>query len=518
MSILSFGSSVGIAGLTDRIRFEGVSLDLDETVSLFPRIDLLNLGIARASARLGPTLTLEGEIGLPLEFIVDAGLVDLNYDLAGMGVVGVGSASPGLASLGARGTAVLAAEGLDLASSGVDINVAADLDIGLSFDAAFEADLDGTGREPDFERSLFSIPIASLPIDAERTIVSLRGSDLTQDFNFGFGTIDLSFDEANPVSGSASGFGAPPPVSAGGRISEPVLTANLEILTALGALVGIPREVLRDEIDFSFWRFFNVEIDYTLLAADVGIASQVRQDFDFDPDPVGVTIVTEFGEVLRGVLGDNFTFDVPEGEGTFDVEVIYDFTGTLTSDFDLLTSAFLSVVAGAVGFNVFGDFELDIPRTGQEPDIDFGFNFGRSFSLFDQTFQLFDLPSISLFESTQQVTFPSITETFTIAYERPFSPSAGDDNITLTASDVRFDAGAGNDRVIGNALNNILIGGVGQDTLIGLDGNDGIEGGDGSDSLVGNAGDDNLLGFSGNDTAEGATETTSSPAVRVTTR
>ena len=61
----------------------------------------------------------------------------------------------------------------------------------------------------------------------------------------------------------------------------------------------------------------------------------------------------------------------------------------------------------------------------------------------------------------------------------------------------RFDAGFGDDWLMGRG---------GADTLLGSDGNDKLEGGGGNDSLKGGAGADLLLGGSGQDTMTGGTE------------
>ncbi|MFS8182217.1 M10 family metallopeptidase C-terminal domain-containing protein [Pseudovibrio denitrificans] len=81
----------------------------------------------------------------------------------------------------------------------------------------------------------------------------------------------------------------------------------------------------------------------------------------------------------------------------------------------------------------------------------------------------------------------------------------------VTASGVKilrniegFEAGAGDDQLIGSEGDNTLIGNAGDDVLSGLGGNDRLDGGDGNDKLDGGAGDDTLVGGAGDDRLEAA--------------
>lgn len=84
--------------------------------------------------------------------------------------------------------------------------------------------------------------------------------------------------------------------------------------------------------------------------------------------------------------------------------------------------------------------------------------------------------------------------------------SAGDDS--LDASDygmwIRFNAGSGNDTVVGTRNNDILEGGDGNDELFGLRGHDVMFGDDGEDQLSGGPGHDILFGGRDADVIDGA--------------
>ncbi|WP_207100399.1 calcium-binding protein [Paracoccus shandongensis] len=82
---------------------------------------------------------------------------------------------------------------------------------------------------------------------------------------------------------------------------------------------------------------------------------------------------------------------------------------------------------------------------------------------------------------------------------------AGNDTITLSAYDDRFEGWAGHDRMSGQGGNDTLIGGTGNDTLNGGGGYDRLAGGDGNDRLIGAVGNDILKGGNGSDTLDGGT-------------
>lgn len=83
------------------------------------------------------------------------------------------------------------------------------------------------------------------------------------------------------------------------------------------------------------------------------------------------------------------------------------------------------------------------------------------------------------------------------------SMMAGNDTITLSAFNDRFEGWAGHDQMSGNGGNDTLLGGIGNDTLNGGLGSDRLIGGDGHDRLTGALGNDILEGGSGNDILDG---------------
>ncbi len=80
---------------------------------------------------------------------------------------------------------------------------------------------------------------------------------------------------------------------------------------------------------------------------------------------------------------------------------------------------------------------------------------------------------------------------------------AGNDTITLSSFNDRFEGWADNDQMFGQGGNDTLIGGTGNDMLNGGLGNDRLLGGNGHDRLVGSAGSDILEGGTGADILDG---------------
>ena len=82
------------------------------------------------------------------------------------------------------------------------------------------------------------------------------------------------------------------------------------------------------------------------------------------------------------------------------------------------------------------------------------------------------------------------------------SPTEGDDDIRMGATEREIDALGGNDRVLGNRLANTIRGGSGDDEIIGSDGDDIIIPGEGDDLIDGGEGIDTVV-YSGTQEEEG---------------
>lgn len=85
----------------------------------------------------------------------------------------------------------------------------------------------------------------------------------------------------------------------------------------------------------------------------------------------------------------------------------------------------------------------------------------------------------------------------------PFDAGPGNNFVIGDDADNKINAGAGTDSVQGGAGNDAIDGGAGNDALHGQEGDDVLAGGEGNDSLLGGNGDDTLLGGAGLDALTG---------------
>ena len=98
---------------------------------------------------------------------------------------------------------------------------------------------------------------------------------------------------------------------------------------------------------------------------------------------------------------------------------------------------------------------------------------------------------------------PSTTVDFTVTAGQGIgSATDGNDDIRMSATEIEVDAGAGDDKVLGNYLDNTIRGGSGNDILKASDGDDTIIPGEGDDQVDGGEGIDTVV-YSGTREEEG---------------
>jgi Ca2+-binding RTX toxin-like protein len=189
-----------------------------------------------------------------------------------------------------------------------------------------------------------------------------------------------------------------------------------------------------------------------------------------------------FGQTDTGTMGDPFEFDVPEGEGTFTVDVTYNAFAHLTSSIGLQLASDYSYVV--LGGSIHGSIT--------------GFSAGADFAVTNETVPLAGTVT-PIYSNTDTYDLGTRQESVVVAFEKFRTVDQSGDNFHFTAHQI---TGTGNDRpnvLIGNAFDNVidgldgddhLVGGAGDDTLNGGDGSDWLEGGDGNNFLYGGAGND----------------------------
>lgn len=200
-------------------------------------------------------------------------------------------------------------------------------------------------------------------------------------------------------------------------------------------------------------------------------------------------------DVLHGGDGDDvFTAgrgnDVIDGGAGIDQVIFWDYhakysvveseSGVIITHLDGGIDGIDRVVN--VEYLVFVDGYLDLTTEAPRPD------------LFGDDADVIDLADVSIddFKAGTDVT----------------KAKAGNDSVLLAGTanwayqpGTTFDAGEGDDFIVGRQLNDTIDGGAGNDTLCGWGGRDVLVGGDGDDVLNGGGSDDTLSGGSGVDTA-----------------
>jgi VCBS repeat-containing protein len=269
-------------------------------------------------------------------------------------------------------------------------------------------------------------------------------------------------------------------------VSSPFSVFSFDITKAVVSFFGFPPEVIQGNFSFDFGDLFGASLDYTTLQVLFNTYAALSQETIFTPEVAGVSMQTSFGEVLHGELGDDFAFETPEGEGTFDVSATYSMVGTVQTRFGIyLTAAleytFLKLSAEAhydinlFGFGASGQFAFDMPALAHGT---VGIGGGLNIPLWTMPEERHSLPSTS--------------REYTLSYEKFYVGTPDEDTFTFTTHQVSARGLASRDVLTGNTLDNDIDGGQGDDQL---------DGRDGDDLLAGGAGADILLGGSGSDTA-----------------
>ncbi|MBP1860484.1 cadherin domain-containing protein [Rhizobium herbae] len=249
------------------------------------------------------------------------------------------------------------------------------------------------------------------------------------------------------------------------------LQASLDIDGLIAAFFGSPSPLGLSLPVFTDPGGGQLRFDFDLIDTTASLNFRVDQQFEFTPDPIAVTMsVAETGQVLTGVLGDDFVFQTPDaGYGEHNVHASFNLTGELRN----LTSL---VINGELTLDIFKAY---ISNTILAPGLGFEFGWGPLISISKD----WDLAKIALFDETFDVDLGTVEIDYVIPWERFYVGTTGNDYLTLTPHQVTYDGLAGNDTITGNALANTINGGADNDLIVGGDGADILDGGDGVDSL-----------------------------------
>ncbi|MFB2552916.1 calcium-binding protein [Ensifer soli] len=443
---------------------------------------------ARPSIGLGDLASLGVKIGLRYDFgigLVGRAKLELGSIDARLGIETGAVASTAETTLNAASfidtrafavsSATLGATGIDIANSFIDVD----------FETRLKADIYGGFDARVLFETWSTRTFGHTLIDYRDRVdlVTINGGDIrpyTFDYTYGrfsaqLPTFSYGASEYNAAGGP---YGA---LFLSGRSTD-IASVTFDVDAALLTLFGLPPNTLSGGAGFD-WGFLKASIDYKVLDAQLRGTATLEQEFAFKPT-VDVTMTSSFGEVRSGKLGDRFAFETPEGEGTFEVDAAYTLSGELTSTTFTRLSSFLDyrVLEGRLAVNLLGI----------QGSVGFG-------PLLNDTLGIGGGLRLQLFSNTSRYTGQTVTETYTVSYER-FVTAASGAYLQLTSHQVSVEGGDIDNTIVGNARDNTLNGHGGHDTILGNEGNDTLDGGDGNDTLDGGAGEDVLVGGLGDDT------------------
>jgi Ca2+-binding RTX toxin-like protein len=229
--------------------------------------------------------------------------------------------------------------------------------------------------------------------------------------------------------------------------------------------------------------YFSVSVEGGIFDAKLVGTASIGQDITVESE-VTTEIVTSLGETLTGSLGDEFTFDTPEGEGEFTVTANYVLNQTVEAVTSLILNATIDWRA------LFAQFEAT---------IDLGYIFSDTYeaaiALFEESIDLGELLGLTvdfeLYNDTTTYESDVGEETYTVTYEN-FVTAASGAILVLTTNQKD---------IVGGEIDNTITGNDNGNALIAMGGNDTVFGGNGADRMAGGIGADSLIGGEGRDVA-----------------
>jgi hypothetical protein len=409
---------------------------------------------AKAAANLG--LNYDVGFGLLGKLQLSGGTVGVIYSFDPNVKIGSGSGSSGglpyLDTSGfSVGPSILATNGFDLSKSSIDVDLAAKLKADLHGSASFEAGV-------DFGATYISVPVwrqdhwwevpwitswqdveLTKPIkdsiggegsfatklvdfDGKIDLLHLDGSEVKPfDLDYGYGALHAELpSQINTTDTTVDSQGR---LEAAGD-SKPFLAAGFDAAKAIASAFGIPPQVLKGKYGFDAGSIAHADINYDLISASFNGAAKLEQHTSFDPD-VDIHLKTSYGETLDGKLGDKFSFNPPNGQGDFDVEVTYDLGGKISSEISVVPSAefdydLLKASVGArINASVLG---YDVSQCWESPTK----------SLLDGKLALATGMPIPIFTDVSVYSVGQKTETYKVHYGNPTGvgtdPAGGGDD------------------------------------------------------------------------------------------
>jgi Ca2+-binding RTX toxin-like protein len=265
----------------------------------------------------------------------------------------------------------------NLASAGVSLQSTVDLGL-LGIDL-----LDGFSYDPapySSDIKLVQMDMGTSAVGAPSAFTFALTSDLkpaspntpkSAAFKLLDGYLQLTLENPGDIYSDSAHDNLPdalPSVAALGVSPNPVVALSLDLakLVELGAHAANPALA---PFNFSYsFDIGGIEVDATLLEAQLTAAINTANLWTFIPGEVMVSMTSTLGETRTGKLGDSFSFHSPAtGSGQFAINASYTLTGKLVSQFGVAFSLDLSwdALKADIGLPLIGQVSVDAGLEGK---------------------------------------------------------------------------------------------------------------------------------------------------------
>jgi hypothetical protein len=268
--------------------------------------------------------------------------------------------------------------------------------------------------------NLNSGPITLLNLNKSYTQTVDQSNPSVTLFNSQYASASLQVP--TQINTSSTAFSAPNTLTSSGN-SSPFLSGNLNLANIVAGALTEGALSLNGSVSESFnlgtssnGANGTATLNYNLITANLQVGPSITQDFALTANAFPITLVSSWGEVESGNVGDTFTFTAPNSIGPETITTYTDIDNTFNNntglglgtgfDYSLLgASASLTGNAYLLGYNV-GSINANAsvgPLDSETFNIP-GLNTGNLLSVYNQSFPLaFNTPE-------QQLAFTVVPE------------------------------------------------------------------------------------------------------------
>jgi hypothetical protein len=235
----------------------------------------------------------------------------------------------------------------------------------------------------------------SVTVDAATPSLTLYKSNL----------VSASLQVPTQINTTSSAFSGPNTITSSGN-SSPFLSGNLNLANMVAGALKVPPLNGSYSTTLSVGSSSNgasvtATLNYNLITADLQIGPSITQDFTLTADKFPITLVSSWGQVESGDVGDTFDFTAPQNGGPMSITTFTDIDNTFNNDtglglgtgfnYSLLGgSASLALNGYLVGYNLVNQ-TFNVGPLGPLDSETFnipGLNTGNLLSIYNQSFPL----------------------------------------------------------------------------------------------------------------------------------